>query len=102
MQGTREQARNSFTQEDVNQGSVIYHQQATGSTSDSVLLEATNGVTKVGPIRLEIDIIPILLPLQVQNVHYVPMLDDIKKGKNFIKGEKFIFPAKGLHKGGID
>lgn len=45
---------------------MIYQQQTTGSTNDSVLLEATNGVTKVGPIRLEIDIIPILLPLQVK------------------------------------
>lgn len=67
MQGIREQPTNSFTQEDLNQGMIIYHQQAAGITNDSVLLEATNGVTKVGPIRLEIDIIPILLPLQVQN-----------------------------------
>ena len=67
MQGIREQPTMSFTQEDLNQGLIIYHQQAAGSPNDSVLLEATNGVTKVGPIRLEIDIIPILLPLQVQN-----------------------------------
>lgn len=67
MQGIREQPTNTFTQEDLNQGLMIYHQQASGSTNDSVLLEATNGVTKVGPIRLEIDIIPILLPLQVQS-----------------------------------
>uniref|UniRef100_A0A665TYT0 Chondroitin sulfate proteoglycan 4-like n=1 Tax=Echeneis naucrates TaxID=173247 RepID=A0A665TYT0_ECHNA len=57
----------SFTQDDLNQGLIVYFQQTTGSTNDSVLLEATNGVTKVGPIRLEIDIIPILLPLQVQH-----------------------------------
>lgn len=44
---------------------MVYHQEARGSTNDSILLEATNGVTKVGPVRLEIDIIPILLPLQV-------------------------------------
>lgn len=68
MQGIRDQPTNSFTQEDLNQGLIIYHQQAAESTSDSVLLEATNGVTKVGPFTLEIDIIPILLPLQVQNV----------------------------------
>lgn len=47
---------------------MIYRQQAAGSTNDSVVLEATNGVTKVGPITLEIDIIPLLLPLQVQSV----------------------------------
>uniref|UniRef100_A0A3Q2W506 Chondroitin sulfate proteoglycan 4-like n=1 Tax=Haplochromis burtoni TaxID=8153 RepID=A0A3Q2W506_HAPBU len=60
------QSTPTFTQEDLNQGLVNYQQQTTGSTNDSVLLEATNGVTKVGPIRLEIDIIPILLPLQVK------------------------------------
>ncbi|KAE8284919.1 Chondroitin sulfate proteoglycan 4 [Larimichthys crocea] len=64
----REHPTYSFTQEDLNQGLIIYHQQAAGSTNDSVLLEATNGVTKVGPIRLEIDIIPILLPLQVSDL----------------------------------
>lgn len=65
IQGVREQPTTSFTQEDLNQGLIIYHQLAAGSTNDSVVMEATNGVTKVGPIRLEIDIIPILLPLQV-------------------------------------
>ncbi|XP_074547006.1 chondroitin sulfate proteoglycan 4-like [Halichoeres trimaculatus] len=64
-QGIRKQTTNTFTQEDLNQELIIYHHQGTGSTNDSVLLEATNRVTKVGPIRLEIDIIPILLPLQV-------------------------------------
>lgn len=68
VQSVTEQSPTSFTQEDLNQGKIIYHQQAAGGTDDSVLLEATNGVTKVGPVRLEIDIIPILLPLQVQNV----------------------------------
>lgn len=45
----------------------MYRQQAAGSTNDSVVLEATNGVTKVGPVILEIDIVPTLLPLQVQD-----------------------------------
>lgn len=67
MQGNKKQSTPTFTQEDLNQGLVIYQQQTAGSTNDSVLLEATNGVTKVGPIRLEIDIIPILLPLQVES-----------------------------------
>lgn len=65
MQDITEHQITSFTQEDLNQGRIIYHQQATGSTNDSVLLEATNGVTKVGPVRLDIDIIPAILPLQV-------------------------------------
>ncbi|KAF3702208.1 Chondroitin sulfate proteoglycan 4 [Channa argus] len=67
-QGIKKQQTTSFTQEDINQGLVIYHQQAIGSINDSVVLEATNGITKVGPIKLEIDIIPILLPLQVSNL----------------------------------
>uniref|UniRef100_A0A087XDS5 Laminin G domain-containing protein n=1 Tax=Poecilia formosa TaxID=48698 RepID=A0A087XDS5_POEFO len=58
----------SHVQEDVNQRSIMYQQQAVGSINDSIVLEATNGVTKVGPIRVMIDIIPILLPLQVLNL----------------------------------
>eukprot|EP00064_Thunnus_orientalis_P008039 superscaffoldBa00000930_g8061 len=67
-QGFRKKPTTSFTQEDINQGFIVYHQQAKGNTNDSVLLEATNGVTKVGPVRLEIDIIPILLPLKVSDL----------------------------------
>ncbi|XP_062290022.1 chondroitin sulfate proteoglycan 4-like [Scomber scombrus] len=67
-QGFRQQPTASFTQEDLNQGFMVYHQETKGSTNDSILLEATNGVTKVGPVRLEIDIIPILLPLQVSDL----------------------------------
>uniref|UniRef100_A0A3B3TXG6 Chondroitin sulfate proteoglycan 4-like n=1 Tax=Poecilia latipinna TaxID=48699 RepID=A0A3B3TXG6_9TELE len=63
-----EQTGISFTQEDLNQRSIMYQQQAVGSINDSIVLEATNGVTKVGPIRVVIDIIPILLPLQVLNL----------------------------------
>ncbi|XP_044030460.1 chondroitin sulfate proteoglycan 4-like isoform X1 [Siniperca chuatsi] len=99
-QAIREQATNSFTQEDLNQGLIIYHQQAAGSTNDSVLLEATNGVTKVGPIRLEIDIIPILLPLQVKNVSdltldegsSLPLTSDIIKVANHhFSGMNFLY-----------
>lgn len=53
-----------FTQEDINQGVMFYCQQITG-TSDRVELEATNGVTKIGSVWLEMDIVPSLLPLQV-------------------------------------
>ncbi|KAK2818971.1 hypothetical protein Q5P01_024532 [Channa striata] len=67
-QGIKEDQTTSFTQEDINKGLIMYHQQAKGSTNDSILLEATNGVTKVSPIRLEIDIVPTLLPLQVSNL----------------------------------
>ncbi|XP_062415007.1 chondroitin sulfate proteoglycan 4-like [Pungitius pungitius] len=63
--GINGQPTYSFTQEDLNQGLIIYHQKAAGRTNDSLLLEATNSVTRVGPFRVEIDIIPTLLPLQV-------------------------------------
>uniref|UniRef100_A0A8C5HAC2 Chondroitin sulfate proteoglycan 4-like n=2 Tax=Gouania willdenowi TaxID=441366 RepID=A0A8C5HAC2_GOUWI len=66
--GSKELSIRSFTQEDLNQGLIIYQQQRTGNTNDSVLLEATNGMTTVGPIRLEIDIIPVLVPLQVTDL----------------------------------
>ncbi|XP_055009166.1 LOW QUALITY PROTEIN: chondroitin sulfate proteoglycan 4-like [Boleophthalmus pectinirostris] len=61
-------AMSSFTQEEINQGFIVYHQHSSERTNDSILLEATNGVTTVGPIRLEVDIIPLLLPLQVSDL----------------------------------
>ncbi|XP_076614950.1 chondroitin sulfate proteoglycan 4-like isoform X2 [Chaetodon auriga] len=96
-QANREQPTNSFTQEDLNQEIIIYHQQASGSTNDSVLLEATNGVTKVGPFRLEIDIIPILLPLQVSDLTLdegssLPLTSDIIKVANHhFSGMNFLY-----------
>ncbi|GLD55148.1 chondroitin sulfate proteoglycan 4-like protein [Lates japonicus] len=95
-QGIREQTT-SFTQDDLNQGLIVYHQRAAGSTNDSVLLEATNGVTKVGPIRLEIDIIPILLPLQVSDLTLdegssLPLTPDIIKVANHhFSGMNFLY-----------
>lgn len=68
FQGVSTQSTNSFTQEDLHQGRILYHQQAVGSTNDSVLLEATNGITRVGPLRVDFDIVPMLLPLQVRDV----------------------------------
>ncbi|KAJ3605282.1 hypothetical protein NHX12_027332 [Muraenolepis orangiensis] len=59
----------SFTQDDLNRGLVSYrHQTSAGGTNDSLLLAATNGVTEAGPIILEIDVIPKLLPLQVSGL----------------------------------
>ncbi|KAM9841260.1 chondroitin sulfate proteoglycan 4-like [Aulostomus maculatus] len=91
----------SFTQEDLNQGLISYHQQAAASTNDSVLLEATNGVTKVGPIRLEIDIIPTLLPLQVSDLTLdegssLPLTSDIIKVANHhFSGMNFLYQIIG-------
>uniref|UniRef100_A0A3Q2PEK0 Chondroitin sulfate proteoglycan 4-like n=1 Tax=Fundulus heteroclitus TaxID=8078 RepID=A0A3Q2PEK0_FUNHE len=66
--GFKEQPTTSFTQEDLNRRSIMYQHQGAGSINDTIVLEATNGVTKVGPIRVVIDVIPILLPLQVLNL----------------------------------
>ncbi|XP_060917242.1 chondroitin sulfate proteoglycan 4-like [Labrus mixtus] len=96
-QNTREQQTNSFTQEDLNQGLIIYHHQAAGSVNDSVLLEATNGMTKVGPIRLEIDIIPIMIPLQVSDLTLdegssLPLTSDVIKVTNHhFSGMNFLY-----------
>lgn len=70
MQSFREQqttTTTTFTQEDINRGEIIYHQRAAGRTNDSLLLEATNGLTKAGPVRLEVDVVPAILPLQVES-----------------------------------
>ncbi|KAM3600638.1 uncharacterized protein V6R79_026433 [Siganus canaliculatus] len=96
-QDTTEQSVTSFTQEDINQGVMVYYQQASGSTNDSVLLEATNGLTKVGPVRLEIDIIPILLPLQVSDLTLdegssLPLTPDIIRVSNHhFAGMNFLY-----------
>uniref|UniRef100_UPI0037E72B16 chondroitin sulfate proteoglycan 4-like n=1 Tax=Semicossyphus pulcher TaxID=241346 RepID=UPI0037E72B16 len=96
-QDIREKPTNSFTQEDLNQGLIIYHQQAAGSANDSVLLEATNGVTKVGSIRLKIDIIPNLLPLQVSDLSLdegssLPLTSDVIKVTNHhFSGMNFLY-----------
>ncbi|XP_040053618.2 chondroitin sulfate proteoglycan 4 [Gasterosteus aculeatus] len=95
--GIEEQPTKSFTQEDLNQGLIIYHQQAAGRTNDSLLLEATNGVTRVGPFRLEIDIIPTLLPLQVSDLTLdegssMPLTPDIiKVASHHFSGMNFLY-----------
>ncbi|XP_061590352.1 chondroitin sulfate proteoglycan 4-like [Cololabis saira] len=87
----------SFTQEDLNQGLIIYQQQAAGGTNDSLLLDATNGVTKVGPIKLDIDIIPLLLPLQLSDLTLdegssLPLTPDIiKVGSHHFAGMNFLY-----------
>ncbi|XP_076020190.1 chondroitin sulfate proteoglycan 4-like [Genypterus blacodes] len=96
FQGTREPTT-SFTQEDINQGLVVYQQQKQGNTNDPVLLEATNGVTVVGPIRLEMDIIPALIPLQLSNMTLdegssVPLTSDlIKVANHHFLGMNFLY-----------
>ncbi|KAM3874426.1 chondroitin sulfate proteoglycan 4-like [Diretmus argenteus] len=96
-QGIRDQSITSFTQEDVSLGLVLYQNQEARSTNDSLLLDATNGVTEVGPIRLEIDVIPILLPLQVSDLTLdegssLPLTPDIIKVANHhFSGMNFLY-----------
>lgn len=81
MQSVLGPTTTTFTQEDINQGKITYHQQAAGRSNDSLLLEATNGVTKVGPVRLDIDIVPAILPLKVESRY-------LKEGKNDMKMQR--------------
>ncbi|KAM3835960.1 LOW QUALITY PROTEIN: chondroitin sulfate proteoglycan 4-like [Diretmus argenteus] len=100
-QGIRDQSITSFTQEDVSLGLVLYQNQEARSTNDSLLLDATNGVTEVGPIRLEIDVIPILLPLQVSDLTLdegssLP-LTPIKVANHHFSGMNFLYQVLVPH-----
>ncbi|KAM4634137.1 chondroitin sulfate proteoglycan 4-like [Polymixia lowei] len=96
-QGIREQPITSFTQEDLNLGLVFYQHQDPTRTNDSLLLGVTNGVTEVGPIRVEFDIIPILLPLQTSDAildegSSLPLTSDIIKVTNHhFAGMNFLY-----------
>lgn len=68
LQGPSAESADSFTQEDINQGRVLYHQRAVGGGSDFVRLRVTNGITDVGPFRVDFDVVPVLLPLQVKQM----------------------------------
>ncbi|XP_053304018.1 chondroitin sulfate proteoglycan 4-like [Spea bombifrons] len=58
----------TFTQKDVNNGNIQYVQSESGQLQDSFEMEATNGVRSIGGITMHVDIIPILIPLEVQNI----------------------------------
>ncbi|KAJ0015474.1 hypothetical protein NQD34_009094, partial [Periophthalmus magnuspinnatus] len=96
-QGNTGLALSSFTQEDINQGFIVYHQNGSERTNDSILLEVTNGMTTVGPIRLEVDIIPLLLPLQVSDLRLdegsslILTPDIIKVNSHHFTGMNFLY-----------
>ncbi|KAG7249960.1 hypothetical protein CRUP_019259, partial [Coryphaenoides rupestris] len=96
-QGDTQQPITSFSQDDLNRGRISYRHQTTGGTNDSLLLAATNGVTEVGPITLEIDVIPKLLPLQVSGLTLdegssQPLtLDIIKVTNHHFRGLNFLY-----------
>ncbi|XP_063312466.1 chondroitin sulfate proteoglycan 4-like [Pelobates fuscus] len=58
----------TFTQKDVNMGNVQYVQAGFGQLHDNFTMDVTNGVREITGITLFIDIIPTLIPLEVQNI----------------------------------
>ncbi|XP_034728015.1 chondroitin sulfate proteoglycan 4 [Etheostoma cragini] len=65
--GTKQSPVKTFTQEDINSGNIQYMQVEPNKVNDTLILDATNGVTDVNGIRMSVDIIPRLIPLQVFN-----------------------------------
>ncbi|NXC05525.1 CSPG4 protein, partial [Orthonyx spaldingii] len=57
----------SFTQQDVDDGKVQYVQTVSDQLDDHFFLDVTNGVRTVSGIEISVDIIPRMIPLEVQN-----------------------------------
>ncbi|NWW89999.1 CSPG4 protein, partial [Rhynochetos jubatus] len=57
----------SFTQQDVDEGKVQYVQTVSDQLNDCFSLDVTNGVRTVSGIEISVDIIPRMIPLEVQN-----------------------------------
>ncbi|KAM6229600.1 chondroitin sulfate proteoglycan 4-like isoform 3-T3 [Porphyrio hochstetteri] len=57
----------SFTQQDVDEGKVQYMQTLSDQLDDHFSLDVTNGVQTVNGIEISVDIIPRMIPLEVQN-----------------------------------
>ncbi|NXU19016.1 CSPG4 protein, partial [Pardalotus punctatus] len=57
----------SFTQQDVDEGKVQYVQTVSEQLDDHFFLDVTNGVQTVSGIEITVDIIPRMIPLEVQN-----------------------------------
>ena len=65
--GTKQSPVATFSQEDVNAGNIQYVQVEPDQVNDVFVLDATNGVTEVTGIKMSVDVIPRLIPLQVSN-----------------------------------
>ncbi|KAJ7334986.1 hypothetical protein JRQ81_012927 [Phrynocephalus forsythii] len=65
--GTEENPVLSFTQQDINDGNIQYVQTIARQLQDQFSLDVTNGIQTVSGIPIVIDIIPKLIPLEVQN-----------------------------------
>ncbi|OWK58980.1 Chondroitin sulfate proteoglycan 4 [Lonchura striata] len=57
----------SFTQQDVNEGKVQYLQTVSDQLDEHCFLDVTNGVRTVSGIEISVDVIPRMIPLEVQN-----------------------------------
>ncbi|XP_069819144.1 chondroitin sulfate proteoglycan 4-like [Dendropsophus ebraccatus] len=66
--GDDEKSITAFTQQDINQGNIQYVQTVTGRVQDQFTLDVTNGVREISGITVSIDIIPVLIPLETQNI----------------------------------
>ncbi|KAG9488246.1 hypothetical protein GDO78_007836 [Eleutherodactylus coqui] len=58
----------TFTQQDVNRGNLQYVQTTAGQVQDNFTLDVTNGVREMRGITVSVDIIPVLIPLEIQNI----------------------------------
>ncbi|XP_050802809.1 chondroitin sulfate proteoglycan 4-like isoform X1 [Gopherus flavomarginatus] len=57
----------TFTQQDIDDGNVQYVQTVSDQLQDHFSLDVTNGIRVVSGIEISVDIIPKLIPLEVQN-----------------------------------
>uniref|UniRef100_A0A8C4W6B9 Laminin G domain-containing protein n=1 Tax=Gopherus evgoodei TaxID=1825980 RepID=A0A8C4W6B9_9SAUR len=57
----------TFTQQDIDDGNIQYVQTVSDQLQDHFSLDVTNGIRVVSGIEISVDIIPKLIPLEVQN-----------------------------------
>ncbi|KAM7166940.1 chondroitin sulfate proteoglycan 4-like isoform 3-T3 [Macrochelys suwanniensis] len=57
----------TFTQQDIDDGNVQYVQTVSDQLQDHFSLDVTNGIRVVSGIEISVDVIPKLIPLEVQN-----------------------------------
>ncbi|XP_069483369.1 chondroitin sulfate proteoglycan 4-like [Ambystoma mexicanum] len=69
--GTELKPVSRFTQQDINNGNMQYVQTVSGQLQDAFTVEVTNGVRVVNGIGISIDVIPKMIPLEVQNLTVV-------------------------------
>ncbi|XP_068105503.1 chondroitin sulfate proteoglycan 4-like isoform X3 [Hyperolius riggenbachi] len=58
----------TFTQEDIDSEDIQYVQTESGQLQDNFTLDVTNGIREITGLTVSVDIIPIRIPLEVQNI----------------------------------